>query len=128
MSISDSIAALPDPHSANIHLDHPTAAECYLIWGLTSLEWRDALTRDSYLEESACLTSVPPAKDGGMTLWILVDRDLTPGQRPILCSCETFRKHTLISDTEGNVTKVILHGVASVSAIPNIADEAMAGG
>lgn len=118
MSISDSIAALPDPHSANIHLDHPTAAECNLIWGLTSLAWRDALTRDSYLEESAYLTSVPLARDGGMTLWILVDRNLTPGQRPILCSCETFRKHTLISDTEGNVTKVILHGVASVFCDP----------
>ena len=118
MSISDSVPALPDAQSPNLHLDHPTTAECYVIWGLTSLAWKDALTRDSYLEESAYLTSVPLAKNGGMTLWILVDKDFAPDQRPILCSCETFRKHTLISDAEGNVTKVVLHGVASVFCNP----------
>ena len=118
MNSSDCVPALPDAQSPNVCLDHPTAAECYLIWGLTSLAWKDALTRSSYLEESAYLTSVPLAKDGGMTLWILVDKNLTPGQRPILCSCETFRKHTLISDTEGNVKKVILNCVASVFCNP----------
>lgn len=118
MSISDNVPALPDAQSPNIHLDHPTAAERSLIWELTSLAWRDALTQNSYLEESAYLTSVPLAKDGGMTLWVLVDKNLIPGQRPIFSSCETFRKRTLISDTEGNVTKVILHGVASVFCDP----------
>ena len=118
MSMSDSVPALPDAQSPNLHLDHPTAAECHLIWKLTFHTWRDALTQSSYLEESAYLTSVPLAKDGGMTLWLLIDKDLTPGQRPILCSCETFRKHTLLSDSEGNVIKVILHGVASVFCDP----------
>ena len=118
MSMSDSVPALPDAQSPSLHLDHPTAEECNLIWKLTSLAWRDALTQSSYLEESAYLTSVPLAKDGGMTLWILVDKDLAPGERPILCSCETFRKHTLLSNTEGNVTKMVLHGVASVFCDP----------
>ena len=53
-----------------------------------------------------------------MTLWVLVDKNTTPDKRPILCSCKTSRKHTLIGDTEGNATKVILHGVASLFCDP----------
>ena len=65
---------LPDAHSPDIHLSHPTGEECLKIWELSSLAWRDAFTLPLYLEESAFLTTVPLARDGGMTIWILVDK------------------------------------------------------
>lgn len=49
-----------------------------------------------------------------MTTWVLVDKNLLPGQRQILCSSESFRKHSLTSDCEGNVQEGLVHGVASV--------------
>jgi len=109
---------LLDAHSPDIYLSHPTNAECLTIWGLSSLSWRDALTLPQYLEESAFLTTVPLAKDGGMTIWILVDKNLPSGKRPILCACESFRKRALLSTREGELTETIIHGVASVFTDP----------
>ena len=109
---------LPPAQSPYLHLSHPTPGECLTIWNLTSLAWTDALTLPQYLEESAYLTTVPLAKDGGMSLWILVDKTLPPDQRPILCSCETFRKRSLVSRGDGSVTEAIIHGVASVFCDP----------
>lgn len=109
---------LPDAESPHIALTHPTDYECLKIWELSSLAWRDALTLPLYLEESKFLTTVPLAKDGGMTIWILVDRTLPPNQRPILCACESFRKRAFLSTPEGNVTEHLIHGVASVFCDP----------
>lgn len=111
-------AALPDARSPDLHLSHPTPVECQTVWKLSSLAWTDALSLPQYLEESAYLTTVPLAKDGGMTNWILTDKNLPPDQRPILCSCETFRKRAFISDSDGNLTEKIIHGVASVFCDP----------
>ena len=109
---------LPNVESQDIQLSHPTAEECVEIWKLSFLAWGDALSLPLYLEESAFLTTVPLAKDGGMTLWILTDKTLSPNKRPILCSCETFRKRSLVGDTKGDVTEMIVHGVASVFCNP----------
>ena len=49
-----------------------------------------------------------------MTTWILVEKNLPQEQRRILCSCESFLKHSLMSDNDGNVEEVIVHGIASV--------------
>ncbi len=57
----------------------------------------------------------------------LAEKQLPPGQRPILSSYETFRKHSLISDAQGNVTEVAFQGVACAFATPNVADEAVPG-
>lgn len=117
-SLNTSLAALPDAQSPDLHLGHPTAGECQTVWKLSSLAWTDALSLPEYLEESAYLTTVPLAKDGVMTNWILTDKNLPPGQRPILCSCETFCKRAFISDRDGNLTEKIVHGVASVFCDP----------
>lgn len=117
-SFALSLAALPDARSPILHLSHPTAGECQTVWKLSSLAWTDALSLPQYLEESAYLTTVPLAKDGVMTNWILTDKDLPPDQRPILCSCETFRKRAFISDMNGNLSEKIIHGVASVFCDP----------
>ncbi|PGH01466.1 hypothetical protein AJ79_07904 [Helicocarpus griseus UAMH5409] len=75
---------LPDALSSSLHLDHPTDAENNAIWTLTSNAWKDALPVDIYLKESMFLMTVPLAKDGGMTQWVLVDKNLSPDQRPLL--------------------------------------------
>lgn len=119
MGSSDiTLAALPDARSPVLHLTHPTAGECQTVWKLSSLAWTDALSLPQYLEESAYLTTVPLAKDGAMTNWILTDKGLPPDQRPIFCSCETFRKRAFISDKDGNLSEKIIHGVASVFCDP----------
>jgi hypothetical protein len=110
---------LPDSNSPNLYLTSPTAEEKIQIWTSTADEWKDSLTLPLYLEESEYLTTVPLAKDGQMTKWILSDKTRQPNDRPILCSCETFRKHSWRSDATGDVQDVIIHGVASVfSALP----------
>ncbi|KAE8442760.1 hypothetical protein EG329_002848 [Mollisiaceae sp. DMI_Dod_QoI] len=71
------------------------------------------------MEESAYLLTVPLAKDGGMTMWILVERDAVPDQRAILASCETYRKRALVSSSStGETEDVIVHGIASVFCDP----------
>ena len=109
---------LPDSNSPNLHLTHPTPNECVKIWTSTSASWRDSLTVPSYLQEQLFLTTVPLAKNNGMTTWILVEKNLSQDQRPILCSCETFLKRSLMSNTDGMVEEVILHGIASVFCAP----------
>ncbi|PQE27093.1 lysine acetyltransferase protein [Rutstroemia sp. NJR-2017a WRK4] len=106
------IPNLPDSSSSTLILSHPTPEECTTIWTSTSSSWKDSLPTSTYLRESQYLTTVPLAKNGGLTLWILVDRSQSP--RTILCSCETFRKRSLVSNASGRVRDVFVHGVASV--------------
>ena len=105
---------LPDSNCPDLVLKHPTPKECITIWNNTSDAWVDSLTVPLYLEESEFLTTVPLAKNGGMTNWILVLKDAPPGKRRILCSCESFRKRSLTSDAGGRVSDNIVHGIASV--------------
>lgn len=109
---------LPDPHSPHLTISHPTSDELITISTNTSVEWKDSLTLPVFLKESSFLATVPLAKDGGLTTWILVDNALPPGQRQILSSCESFRKRSLTSDEEGNVHENIIHGIASVFCAP----------
>lgn len=109
---------LPDSNSPDLYLSHPTPDECVKIWTNTSASWKDSLTVPIYLKESLYLTTVPLAKDGGMSTWILVDKNLPPNERPILCSCESFRKQALTSDAAGDVSDTIVHGIASVFCPP----------
>lgn len=114
----DTTFTLPDARSPNLWLTPPTVGEFQTIYSLSFLAWGDALTLPQYLEESAFLTTVPLAKDNGMSVWILTDKTLAPDQRPILCSCETFRKRAFITDTKGQFVETIIHGVASVFCNP----------
>ncbi|KAL1639149.1 hypothetical protein SLS58_008236 [Diplodia intermedia] len=110
--------SLPESTSPTLHLSHPTPEERIKIWTATAAAWSDALPLPAYLSESAHLTTVPLAKNGGLTLWILVDSTLPPNERPILCSCESFRKRSLTSNAGGNVEDNIVHGIASVFCPP----------
>jgi hypothetical protein len=84
--------------------------------------WGPALSHDEYLTREAYLTTVPLAKQCGITHWVLTDSSLLPDQRPIFSSCETLRKRA-VSCTPGPGGEPILqdgiaHGIASVFTDP----------
>lgn len=105
---------LPLSSSPSLHLAHPNPTESRLICHQTAPDWKDALSLPQYLEEYEFLLTAPLARNNGITPWILVDRNQPEDKRTILASCETFRKRALVSDSNGNVSEVIAHGIASV--------------
>lgn len=110
---------LPSSTSPHLHLAHPTPEELVHISTNTFSSWHDTLPLPDYLAESLYLSTVPLAKDNGLTTWILVDKRLPPNTRPILSSCESYRKHALTSDAGGGkVSDALVHGVASVFCAP----------
>lgn len=114
----DTLIQLPDARSPTLYLTHPTASEFKTIYSLSFLAWGDALSLPQYLEESVFLTTIPLAKDDGMHVWMLTDRTISPDHRPILCSCETFRKRAFVTDTQGQFSEMIIYGIASVFCNP----------
>lgn len=84
--------------------------------------WGPALTLENYLNREEFLMTVPLAKNGGVTHWILTDRNGAPDDRPIYASCESLRKRALASRLSPNGQVVlhegIAHGIASVFTNP----------
>ncbi|GIK02044.1 hypothetical protein Aspvir_006087 [Aspergillus viridinutans] len=127
---SHPVSSLPDSNSPTLHLTHPTAAERRKIWITTASTWDN--TPDELLplclQRFEYLTTIPLAKNGGMTMWILTDSQYPPEHRPLLASCDTFRKRALFTrsgdgqlggqgEAEGEgdaVANGIVHGIASV--------------
>ncbi|KAF4534724.1 Lysine acetyltransferase protein [Lasiodiplodia theobromae] len=112
---------LPPSTSPHLHLAHPTPEELVHISTNTFSSWHDTLPLPDYLAESLYLSTVPLAKDNGLTTWILVDSRLPPNARPILSSCESYRKRCLTSDAGAGgstVSDALVHGVASVFCAP----------
>ena len=62
-----------------------------------------------------------------MTFWILVDTASATKSRPILASCESFRKRALIRRQDGKVQEVISHGIGSVFCNPDFRGKGYAG-
>ncbi|KAE8444717.1 hypothetical protein EG329_014277 [Mollisiaceae sp. DMI_Dod_QoI] len=110
-------ADFPDSKSPFLHLTTATQEEKVATWNLNAVNWGSALSRLDYLEREAYLTTVPLAKDNGVTHWILVDRNLPPNERPILASCESLCKPVLVS-RNGVITEGITHGIGSVFSQP----------
>ncbi|KAG7287422.1 hypothetical protein NEMBOFW57_006933 [Staphylotrichum longicolle] len=81
--------------------------------------WGPALSEADYLAREAYLTTVPLARDGGITHWILTVRDLPEDGRPILSSCESLRKRAVYyrdgeGEGQGQGGDGVAHGIASV--------------
>lgn len=115
--MSPAARTLPDSKSPNLHLAHPTEEEMLGTWMLSSSSWGGALSQQDYLEREEYLIKAPLARDGGLTHWVLVDKELPPNRRPILASCESLRKRSLIS-RDGTLTETISHGIGSVFCCP----------
>ncbi len=111
---------LPASTAPSLVLTQPTAAEREKVWTLTHTTWGSALSLADYLEREAYLTTVPLAKDGGITHWILTDGSppSSPSGRPMLSSCETLRKRAVACAPGGEVRDGVAHGIASVFTDP----------
>lgn len=109
---------LPDAQDSNLSLAIPTTDELEVVYRLSFAEWGDSLTLPEYLEESEYLTKVPLAENYGMVSWILTDKDKALNLRPVLASCETFRKRAFVTNLEGELSERIVYGIASVFVNP----------
>ena len=108
----------PPVTSPSLILAHPTPTEQRRTWTLTQPEWGTALTVDEYLHREEYLTTIPLARGGGITHWILTVRSMPENERPILSSCESLRKRALFTTPQGDVSEGIAHGVGSVYTDP----------
>src|SRR5262245_43037666 len=104
--------------SSSLILAHPTPEERIRIWTQTHSKWGTAITLSDYLRREAYLLTVPVAKAGGITHWILTESDKPPNKRPILSSCETLRKRALVSTRHGTVEETVAYGIGAVFTDP----------
>lgn len=112
---------LPSADSPDLVLAESTKSELLYVWGLHHPMWGPALKIEDYLTREEFLMTVPLAKNGGVTHWILTDRNGTPDNRPIYASCESLRKRALTGrlGPDGPVLEDgIAHGIASVFTNP----------
>ncbi|RSM00704.1 hypothetical protein CEP52_008985 [Fusarium oligoseptatum] len=105
---------LPPVSSPSLILANPTSEERLRIWKATHPHWGPALTIEDYVRREDDNLEAPLARDGGVTSWILTDGNLPANERPILSSCETYKKRALVSSKEGAIREGIAYGVASV--------------
>ncbi|OTA04016.1 hypothetical protein A9Z42_0045590 [Trichoderma parareesei] len=121
---ASSSSSLPPSTSPTITLTNPTPKERTRTWLYNQTEWGNSLTVPAYLEREEYLLSIPLARNGGITNWILTDTSSPvnnnnnnddDGERPVLAACETLRKRALVRDpADGTVRDVWAYGVASV--------------
>jgi GNAT superfamily N-acetyltransferase len=113
MSTSD----LPSSSSPTIILTNPTPQERIRTWTYSQPEWGNSLTVPEYLEREEYLLSIPLARNGGITNWILTDSAApinSNAERPVLASCETLRKRALVRGQDGVLRDALAYGIASV--------------
>lgn len=108
---------LPPSNSSNLALLHPTQEEKVETWKLNGASWRGTMPLQIYLRRETHLENQAFTKDGGLTFWILVDSTLPPNERPILGSCESFRKRALVASAE-KLEDAVSHGIGSVFCNP----------
>ncbi|KAL8415250.1 hypothetical protein RB594_006190 [Gaeumannomyces avenae] len=116
---------LPSASEPFLVLAHPTDSELKRIWTMTHGPWGPALSLDEYIEREAYLYTIPGSKDGLQSSWILTDGRLPPDARPILSSCDTYRKHAMVSypppapgQAATAATDVVAHGIGAVFTDP----------
>lgn len=96
-----------------------TAAEIDYIRNLNAEMWAKDLSVETYHERERTIGSTTLTRNGGIRSWVLVNPN---SDRPndILSSCETIRKHTLISrppapgTKEARVSEADAQGIGSV--------------
>ncbi|KAG8166831.1 hypothetical protein KVR01_002520 [Diaporthe batatas] len=119
--MGSSANGLPSAEHPDLVLTQSTKAELQHVWGLHHPMWGPALKIEEYLAREEFLMTVPLAKNGGVTHWILTDKNAPADNRPIYASCESLRKRALASrlGADGPVVQDgIAHGVASVFTNP----------
>lgn len=119
MGSSTDSSFLPSASSPNLILTQATPSERERVWALHHGKWGGVLTEEQYIAREAYLRNVPLQKNDGITHWILTDSTRPPNQRPILSSCDTYRKRALSCDpATGAVADGIAHGIGAVFTDP----------
>ncbi|RGP80861.1 lysine acetyltransferase [Fusarium longipes] len=115
-----SLETLPPVTSPSLILTNPTTSERERVWKGTHPQWGGALKLEDYIAREYDNINTPLARNGGLTSWILTDGNLKPDERPILSSCETYKKRALVSNDKNStgVRDGTAHGVASVFTFP----------
>ncbi|CAN8102335.1 unnamed protein product [Discula destructiva] len=120
--MGSTLRELPSSSSPDLVLAESTKAELQYIWALHHPMWGPALKLEDYLNREEFLMTVPLAKNGGVTHWILTNKNGSPDNRPIYASCESLRKRALASrvgpDGQVVIQDGIAHGIASVFTNP----------
>ena len=122
-------ADLPSASSPDLILVPAHPLEYVHTWYLNAGEWRGPLTMEQYLDREESLKKQDLTKDGHLTAWILTSTALPKnmdGSRPILAACESMLKHAYIA-RDGQLHKVLAHGVASVYTRPEYRGKGYAG-
>lgn len=118
MGSSTEPSFLPSASSPNLVLTQATPSERERVWALHHRKWGGILTQEQYIAREAYLRNVPLQKNGGITHWILTDSSKPPDQRPILASCDTYRKRALSCTPSGSLSEGIAHGIGAVFTDP----------
>lgn len=109
---------LPPSNSPSLALLHPTQEEKVETWKLNGASWSGPMSLSLYIRRETHLENQTFTKDGGITFWVLVDSTLPPNKRPLLGSCESFRKRALVARA-GKLEDVVSHGIGSVFCNPD---------
>lgn len=145
------LAALPagSEDTGTLALVHPTESELATAWTLSHSSWGAALDMERYHRRERFLTTVPLAREGGISHWMLTTT-ATPTatdaggseaaagaagtDRPVLASCESLRKRVLVASTTSSdaesgvvVREALTHGIASVYTDPRLRGRGYAG-
>lgn len=115
--------------SEDIFLTPANELEYIQTWHLNAGEWRGPLSLEQYLRRERTLQTIDLTKDGKITAWILTSSKLprnADGTRPILSSCESLLKQAYLAKN-GEVKKILAHGIGSVYCRPEYRGSGYAG-
>ena len=115
-------ADLPLASAPHLTLVQATLEERLATWQLNGKAWAGRMLLETYVRREEHLADQSFTRSGGITFWILVEREEPPNQRRILASCESLRKRALVARAEkdgaGDVEEVVSHGIGSVFVHP----------
>ncbi len=106
----------PKADSSLLILTHPTIEEKRITWAKNHVMWGGALSVEDYLKrEESLMTASSLTRDGGISHWILVEKDSEPNNRPIYASSESIRKRAYVRPAGSNeIKEAICHGIGGV--------------
>lgn len=114
----NAVPELSPSDSPDLAVLHPTLEEKLEAWKLNGQSWRGSMDIPTYLRREQHLENQAFTRNGGITFWILVDASLPPNSRPILSSCESFRKKAIMVRGTSGSKDVTSHGIGSVFCNP----------
>ena len=107
-------SSLPDGGSPNLELAPATPEEVKECILLNSAAWRGPLSTEVFLRREAHLASQVAAVDGGLSTWILVDKNDKRSPRTVLSACESLRKRAFVARRGSQAEEVVVFGIGSV--------------